>query len=133
MEGILIDTLILFLVIFILILLNVAFFIMFKKEKLNLLASGIIMIILAPVIGFSSGALFLYFYDWSSGGTGEGAGYGGIDGANEWIEKLSSKWMKNALLAEREKSLTTYWMPKAMLRLRRQFFKEGEVPFLILR
>lgn len=77
MEGILIDTLILFLVIFILILLNVAFFILFKREKLNLLASGIIMIILAPVIGFLSGALFLHFYDWSSGGTGEGAGYGG--------------------------------------------------------
>jgi hypothetical protein len=35
------------------------------------------MMILAPVIGFSSGALFLHFYDWSSGGTGEGAGYGG--------------------------------------------------------
>lgn len=77
MEGILIDTLILFLVIFILILLNVAFFILFKREKLNLLASGIIMIILAPVIGFLSGALFLHFYDWSSRGTGEGAGYGG--------------------------------------------------------
>ena len=54
-----------------------AFFILFKKGKLNLLASGIILIILAPVIGFSSGALFLHFYDWSSGGTGEGAGYGG--------------------------------------------------------
>ncbi len=35
------------------------------------------MIILAPVIGFSSGSLFLHFYDWSSRGTGEGAGYGG--------------------------------------------------------
>ena len=35
------------------------------------------MMLLAPVIGFSSGALFLHFYDWSSGGTGEGAGYGG--------------------------------------------------------
>lgn len=76
-EGILIDTLILLLVIFILILLNIASFILFKKEKLNLFASGIIMIILAPVIGFSSGALLLHFYDWSSGGTGEGAGYGG--------------------------------------------------------
>ncbi|MFJ7887132.1 hypothetical protein ACIQYL_03475 [Lysinibacillus xylanilyticus] len=39
--------------------------------------SGIIMMALAPVIGFSSGALFLHFYDWSSGRTGEGAGYGG--------------------------------------------------------
>lgn len=35
------------------------------------------MIIFAPVLGFSSGALFLRFYDWDSGGTGEGAGYGG--------------------------------------------------------
>ena len=76
-EGILIDTLILLLVIFILILLNVACFTLFKKGKLNLYVSGIIMIILAPVIGFSSGALLLHFYDWSSGGTGEGAGYGG--------------------------------------------------------
>jgi hypothetical protein len=35
------------------------------------------MMIVAPVLGFLSGALFLHFYDWSSGGTGEGAGYGG--------------------------------------------------------
>jgi len=40
-------------------------------------ASGIIMMILAPLIGFSSGSLFYHFYDWSSGGTGEGAGIGG--------------------------------------------------------
>jgi hypothetical protein len=50
---------------------------LFKKRKLNLVKSGILMMALAPVIGFSSGALFLHFYDWSSGGTGEGAGYGG--------------------------------------------------------
>ena len=72
MEG-----LILTLFILILISLNVVFFILFKKGKLNLMVSGIIMMILAPVMGFSSGALFLHFYDWSSGGTGEGAGYGG--------------------------------------------------------
>ncbi|THE13015.1 inner-membrane translocator [Bacillus timonensis] len=72
MEG-----LILALFILILISLNVAFLTLFKKGKLNLMVSGIIMTILAPVIGFSSGALFLHFYDWSSGGTGEGAGYGG--------------------------------------------------------
>ncbi|WP_409271628.1 inner-membrane translocator [Neobacillus sp. SCS-31] len=68
---------ILLVVIFILILLNVTFFIFFKKGKLNLYVSGTIMMILAPVIGFSSGALLLHYYDWSSGGTGEGAGYGG--------------------------------------------------------
>jgi hypothetical protein len=72
MEG-----LILALFFLILISLNVVFFTLFKKGKLNLLVSGIIMMILAPVAGFSSGALFLHFYDWSSGGTGEGAGYGG--------------------------------------------------------
>ena len=72
MEG-----LILTLFILILILLNVFFFMLFKKGKLNLMVSGIIMMILAPVMGFLSGALFLHFYDWSSGGTGEGAGYGG--------------------------------------------------------
>ena len=72
MEG-----LILAIFILILISLNVVFFTLFKKGKLNLMVSGIIMMVLAPVIGFSSGALFLYFYDWSSGGTGEGAGYGG--------------------------------------------------------
>ena len=72
MEG-----LILTLFILILISLNVFFFILFKKRKLNLMVSGIILMILAPVMGFSSGALFLHFYDWSSGGTGEGAGYGG--------------------------------------------------------
>jgi hypothetical protein len=76
-RGIIMEGLLLVLFILILILLNVVFFILFKKGKLNLMLSGIIMMILAPVIGFSSGALFLHFYDWSSGGTGEGAGYGG--------------------------------------------------------
>ncbi|MGY3190161.1 inner-membrane translocator [Lysinibacillus sp. TE18511] len=50
---------------------------MFRKGILNLMVSGIIMMVLTPVIGFSSGAVFLHFYHWSSGGTGEGAGYGG--------------------------------------------------------
>jgi heme/copper-type cytochrome/quinol oxidase subunit 4 len=71
------DILILLLFILILISLNIAFFILFKKGKLNLIVLGIIMMILAPVLGFLSGALFLHFYDWSSGGTGEGAGYAG--------------------------------------------------------
>ncbi|MEY9979743.1 inner-membrane translocator [Lysinibacillus sp. RC79] len=71
------EDLILTLYILILISLNVVFFTLFRKEKLNLMLSGIIMMVLAPLIGFSSGALFLHFYDWSSGGTGEGAGYGG--------------------------------------------------------
>lgn len=70
-------TLILFLFILVLLMLNGAIFILFKKGKLNLILSGIIMMMLAPVFGFSSGALFLHFYDWNSGGTGEGAGYGG--------------------------------------------------------
>lgn len=72
MEGLILTVFIL-----IIISLNVASFIFFKKGKLNLMIAGIIMMILAPVLGFSSGALFLHFYDWSSGGTGEGAGYGG--------------------------------------------------------
>ena len=72
MEG-----LILGLFILILISLNVVLFTFFKKGKLNLMVSGFIMMVLSPVIGFSSGALFLHFYDWNSGGTGEGAGYGG--------------------------------------------------------
>ena len=71
------ETLILSLFIIVIISLNIAIFILFKKGKLNLIVSGIIMMILAPVFGFSSGALFLHFYDWDSGGTGEGAGYGG--------------------------------------------------------
>ena len=65
------DVLILLLFILVIISLNVAFFILFRKEKLNLIVSGIIMMIVAPVLGFLSGALFLHFYDWSSGGTGE--------------------------------------------------------------
>ncbi|ARJ37500.1 inner-membrane translocator [Sporosarcina sp. P21c] len=72
MEGLLLTVFIL-----IIISLNVASFMFFKKGKLNLMIAGIMMMILAPVLGFSSGALFLHFYDWSSGGTGEGAGYGG--------------------------------------------------------
>lgn len=63
--------------ILILVFLNIGCYLLFKRGKLGLILSGIIMMILAPVIGFSSGALFLYFYDRSSGGTGEGAGYGG--------------------------------------------------------
>ena len=71
------DALILSLFIIVIITLNIAIFILFKKGKLNLIVSGIIMMILAPVLGFFSGALFLHFYDGSSGGTGEGAGYAG--------------------------------------------------------
>ena len=70
------ENLILILYVLILVSLNVVFFTLFRKGILNLMVSGIIMMVLAPVIGFSSGALFLHFYDWSSGGTGEGAGYG---------------------------------------------------------
>ncbi|MGE7780513.1 inner-membrane translocator [Peribacillus sp. NPDC097264] len=71
------DALILSLFIIVIISLNIAIFTLSKKGKLNLIISGIIMMILAPVFGFSSGALFLHFYDWNSGGTGEGAGYSG--------------------------------------------------------
>ncbi|MFJ6210316.1 inner-membrane translocator [Lysinibacillus sp. NPDC092081] len=71
------ENLILTLYVLFLISLNVVFFTLFRKGKLNLMVSGIIMMVLAPVIGFSSGVLFLHFYDWGSGGTGEGAGYGG--------------------------------------------------------
>jgi hypothetical protein len=71
------DTEIFSLFIIVIISLNIAIFILFKKGKLNLIVSGIIMMILGPVLGFSSGALFLHFYDSNSQGTGEGAGYGG--------------------------------------------------------
>lgn len=71
------DYLILALFILILISLTIISFVLFKKKKVNLMVSGIMIMLLGPVIGFSSGALFLHFYDWSSGGTGEGAGYGG--------------------------------------------------------
>ena len=60
----------------ILISLIILFFVLFRKGKLNLMVSGIIMMVLAPVIGFSSGASLLHFYDWNSGGSGEGTGYG---------------------------------------------------------
>lgn len=71
------DYLILALFILILVSLTIISFVLFKKKKVNLMVSGIMIMLLGPVIGFSSGALFLHFYDWSSGGTGEGAGYGG--------------------------------------------------------
>lgn len=71
------DYLILALFILILISLTIISFVLFKKKKVNLMVSGIMIMLLGPVIGFSSGALFLHFYDWSSGGTGEGAGFGG--------------------------------------------------------
>ncbi|WP_026671489.1 hypothetical protein [Alkalihalobacterium bogoriense] len=58
----------------ILISLNIVFIVLFLKEKLNLMVSGVIMMVLAPIIGFASGAAFLHF---SAGGTGEGAGFAG--------------------------------------------------------
>lgn len=61
----------------VLISLNVLFFNLSKKEQLSLMVSGLTLIGLAPLVNFTMRALFLYFYDWSSGGTGEGAGYGG--------------------------------------------------------
>ncbi|MBZ5201744.1 inner-membrane translocator [Planomicrobium chinense] len=61
----------------VLISLNVLFFNLSKKEQLSLMVSGLILIGLAPLVNFTMRGLFLYFYDWSSGGTGEGAGYGG--------------------------------------------------------
>jgi hypothetical protein len=63
--------------IFIIIVLNITFITLHKKGKVNLIFSGIVMLFLGPIFGFSSGALFLHFYDFNSGGTGEGAGYGG--------------------------------------------------------
>ncbi len=71
------DNLILISYILVLISLNAGAFLLFRKGKLNLMVSGFLMMMLAPLIGFSSGALFLRFYDWSSGGTGEGAGLAG--------------------------------------------------------
>ena len=51
---------------------------LYKRKKLNLIIAGIILSVLAPILAFASGALFFHFYDFSSGGTGEGAGYGGV-------------------------------------------------------
>lgn len=99
------ENLILSLFIIVIISLNITIFVLFKKGKLNLIVSGIMMMILAPVFGFSSAALFLHFYDWNSGGTGEGAGYGGaflglitlvngflilVIGIIRWIVKIRS-------------------------------------------
>ncbi|PYZ94771.1 inner-membrane translocator [Salipaludibacillus keqinensis] len=71
------DSLILILFFLVLISLKIMIFILFGKGKLNLMIAGIMMMLLAPVLGYLSGASLLYFYDWSAGGTGEGAGYGG--------------------------------------------------------
>lgn len=71
------DSLILMVFIGLIISLNILFLTLFFKRSFSPLISGMIMMILTPVFGFSSGALFYQFYDWSGGGTGEGAGYGG--------------------------------------------------------
>lgn len=71
------DTIILLFFVSLIFLLNVNFFILFRKKKLNLILSGIIMLILSPVLGFISGSWMLHEYDWSGGGTGEGPAYGG--------------------------------------------------------
>ncbi|TFD94355.1 inner-membrane translocator [Jeotgalibacillus sp. R-1-5s-1] len=67
---------ILILFLFIIIALNILFFVLFHKGKLNLIVSGILMMLMAPVIQFTSSSLLLRYYDWGSGSTGEGAGYG---------------------------------------------------------
>jgi hypothetical protein len=66
------DIIIFWAFVLIILLLNVTVFKLYKNGKLNLIFSGIIMLLLAPVFGFSSGALFLHL-----AGAGEGAGYGG--------------------------------------------------------
>ncbi len=71
------DLVILFLFLILVTSLNIIIYILHKHKKVNLVTSGIIMIFLAPIFGFSSGSAFLHFYEWSEGGTGEGAGIGG--------------------------------------------------------
>ncbi|HWO98064.1 MAG TPA: inner-membrane translocator [Bacillus sp. (in: firmicutes)] len=71
------EAIILCLSILIVIVLNIVFVALYKKKRFSLVFSGIIMSVFAPVLGFSSGALLHRFYDWSSGGSGEGAAYGG--------------------------------------------------------
>ena len=66
------DLFILWSYIFIILLLNVAAFKLYKNGKLNLIFSGIIILFLAPVFGFSSGVLFYHLV-----GADEGAGIGG--------------------------------------------------------
>ncbi|MUK89498.1 inner-membrane translocator [Ornithinibacillus sp. L9] len=57
--------------IFLLILLNVACYKLYKKGKIALFLVGIIILLVAPVLGFISGSLF-----YTTGG-GQGAGFGG--------------------------------------------------------
>lgn len=64
------------------------------------------MMLIAPVVLFLSSSLLLRFYDWNSGGTGEGAGYGAaflglitlangvlilVTGIIRWLFTLSQK------------------------------------------
>jgi len=71
------DAFIFWFFILIILVLNITFITLHKKDKLDLIISGIVMLFLGPIFGFSSGALFIHFYDTSSGDTGEGAGIGG--------------------------------------------------------
>lgn len=68
---------ILWMFILLLVALNILAIWLFKKGKVQLALSGVLFVVLAPVVGFSSGTLLHRFYDWSDGATGEGAGLGG--------------------------------------------------------
>ena len=77
MKGEIVMTVLMVIFFFVLLVfLNILSFQLFKKSKINLILSGIILIMLAPVIGVSSGALFVRLNDLNSVGTGEGAGFG---------------------------------------------------------
>jgi hypothetical protein len=54
-------------------LLNWAVVSMFKKGKINLIVSGIVVLVLAPIVGFSSAWLILK----TDPSAGQGAGLGG--------------------------------------------------------
>ncbi|MDN7242233.1 hypothetical protein QWY14_10510 [Planococcus sp. N028] len=59
-----------------LISLNVIFFTWSKKEEVNLMVSGLILMALAPFVNFAVRAALLHFVDWSPEDTREGVGYG---------------------------------------------------------
>ena len=70
--------LILALYIIIFLSLNVVFFRLHKKGKLNLMLAGFILLALAPIVRIAISEALLQFVEWGPEETREGAGYGGV-------------------------------------------------------
>lgn len=58
-------------------ILNICSFIFLERSRWRFVLWGLSIMLLSPIIGFSSGSLLFHFQHLEQGETGEGAAYGG--------------------------------------------------------